>query len=97
MKTSCLHLEPFMPPSLYLSGKNEQTGVREGWRVVRRNRDSFFEVIKFWVENRLMLELLPPVLAQQYLEFTKPQNIEKFLAMAAPPTTVSEVAILQAR
>jgi hypothetical protein len=43
----------------------EQIGAREGWRVVRCNR-GYFDVIEFWVENRLLLELLPPELAIQY-------------------------------
>jgi hypothetical protein len=43
----------------------EQIGAREGWRVVRCSR-GYFDVIEFWVENRLLLELLPPELAAQY-------------------------------
>jgi len=34
---------------------------REGWRALRCSRDGFFDVIEFWVENRLLLELLPPI------------------------------------
>lgn len=60
----------------------EQIGIREGWRVVRCNRDSFFDVIEFWVENTLMLELLPPAFARQYLMFMQPQNLEQFFAPA---------------
>lgn len=47
----------------------EEIGVRKGWRVVRCNRDSFFDVIEFWVENRLMIEFLTPEMASQYLKF----------------------------
>jgi hypothetical protein len=43
----------------------EHIGAREGWRVVRCNR-GYFDVIEFWVENRLLLELLTPDLAAQY-------------------------------
>ncbi|MEH2222995.1 hypothetical protein [Nostoc sp.] len=59
----------------------EKIGVREDWRVVRCNRDSFFDVIEFWVENRLMIELLTPEMASQYLKFaTQQENLKYFLA-----------------
>jgi hypothetical protein len=45
----------------------EQIGAREGWRVVRCNRESFFDVLEFWVENRLMIEFLTAEMTQQYL------------------------------
>lgn len=56
----------------------ERIGEREGWRVLRCSRDSFFDVIELWVENKLMLELLPPVLAARYTEFMQPQSLEQF-------------------
>ncbi len=66
----------------------EQIATREGWRAVRCNRDDLFEVIEFWVENRMMIELLTPELAPRYLALMHPanlqQNLEKFLAMAEP-------------
>ncbi|MBN3890810.1 MAG: hypothetical protein HWQ43_17195 [Nostoc sp. JL31] len=65
----------------------EAIGVREGWRVVRCNRDSFFDVIEFWVENRLMIELLTPEMASQYLKFaTQQENLKYFLAEPALAT-----------
>lgn len=57
-----------------------QIGAREGWRVVRCNRDSFFDVMEFWVENSLMIEFLTPEMAQQYLNFTQhPDALKLFL------------------
>lgn len=65
----------------------EQIGVREGWRVVRCNRDSFFDVIEFWVENRLMIEFLTPEMASVYLKFaTEKENLKYFLAEPALAT-----------
>ncbi|MBG1241917.1 hypothetical protein [Nostoc sp. NZL] len=65
----------------------ENIGVREGWRVLRCNRDSFFDVIEFWVENRLMIELLTPEMASQYLKFaTQQENLKYFLAEPALAT-----------
>lgn len=60
-----------------------EIGQREGWRVVRCNRDSFFDVIEFWLENRMMIELLTPEMAEQYLAVTKPENLKKMFAEAA--------------
>ncbi|MBD3887208.1 hypothetical protein IFO70_37075 [Phormidium tenue FACHB-886] len=55
--------------------------AREGWRVERYKRgDAFFEVIEFWVENHLLLELLPPELSAQYLTFLEPRSLKEFLA-----------------
>lgn len=58
----------------------EQIGAREGWRVLhctrglRSNRD-FFEVLEFWLENRLMIELLTPEMSQQYAAFLAPAKL----------------------
>ena len=40
---------------------------REGWRVSRLSRGSF-EVIEFWVENRVLLELMTPEMTSTFLE-----------------------------
>jgi hypothetical protein len=29
----------------------------------------FFHVIEFWIENRLMIEVAPPAMQQEYLSF----------------------------
>jgi hypothetical protein len=59
----------------------EQIGKREGWRVVRCNRGPF-EVIEFWLENRMLIEVLPPELAAGYLAFTRPENLQPFFMQA---------------
>lgn len=57
--------------------------AREGWRAVRCGRAEYFEVIEFWVENQLLLELLPSTLAAKYLSFMQPQTLQQVLATAA--------------
>lgn len=57
--------------------KIEMIGKREGWRVLRCNRDSFFDVIEFWLENKVMIELLTPEMATQYLAVTQPESLKK--------------------
>ena len=47
---------------------------REGWRVERFSRGGAFEVLEFWVEGRLLLELLTPELVPQYLDFMMPRK-----------------------
>lgn len=41
-----------------------------GWKAVELSRGSF-NVIEFWIENRIMIELLTPAMAQEYLAATK--------------------------
>jgi hypothetical protein len=57
----------------------EAIGAHEGWRVVRCDRESLFEVIEFWIENSLMLELLTSEMKAQYLSFTQEPIILKFM------------------
>lgn len=57
----------------------ERIGAREGWYVLPASRDGLFEVVEFWVENRLMLELLTPTMAAKYLEFLKPSHLREIL------------------
>jgi hypothetical protein len=62
----------------------EQIGAREGWRVLCCNREGLFDVIEFWVENRLMLELLTPEMAEQYLAVTQnPDILKRFMEETA--------------
>jgi hypothetical protein len=56
---------------------------REGWRAVRCNRGGFFELIELWVENEVMLELVPPNMMQQYLLAVQPENLKELLDAAA--------------
>lgn len=54
---------------------------REGWQT--RHRTGFFEVIELWLENRVLVELLPPGMASGYLAFMEPQRLKQFLAAKA--------------
>lgn len=65
----------------------KQIGEREGWRVLPCNRDGLFDVVEFWIENRLMLELLTPEIKAKYLHVTNPihwkHSVEDFSKVAA--------------
>ncbi len=41
-----------------------------GWRALELSRGSF-NVIEFWIENRVLIELLTPDMARDYLAATK--------------------------
>lgn len=54
----------------------ERIGAREGWRAKifgrgMRGRQPFFHVIEFWLENRLMIEVVSPAMAREYQDFLK--------------------------
>lgn len=59
-----------------------EIAAREGWRTGAFVRGGVFEVIEFWVEGRLMLELLAPDMAQRYLDVMTTSNYEEFLRRA---------------
>ena len=62
----------------------EAIGAREGWRAKTFGRGMqghkpFFHVIEFWLENRLMIEVVPPAMAREYEDRVKgaqPSNDE---------------------
>ncbi|MBV9826002.1 MAG: hypothetical protein JO001_10025 [Alphaproteobacteria bacterium] len=59
----------------------EAIGAREGWRAKTFGRGMqgqkpFFHVIEFWVENRLMLEIVSPAMAQEYEDFLKTAHLK---------------------
>jgi hypothetical protein len=53
----------------------ERIGDREGWRVLFASRDGVFDVVEFWLENRLMLELLTPAMAAKYQAVLNPEHL----------------------
>ncbi|MUL36319.1 hypothetical protein [Gloeocapsopsis dulcis] len=67
----------------------EQIGQREGWRVLTRDQgDSIFGLVEFWVENRILLELLPPGFETQYLQTMQPEMLEQILGQPIQPIAV---------
>lgn len=62
----------------------QEIAAREGWRAVRCDRKDFFSVIEFWVENQVLIELLPPSFASRYLTFMQPEALKQFAATSNP-------------
>lgn len=65
----------------------ERIAAQEGWRVLPCNRDGLFDVVEFWVENQLMLELLTPTMVDTYLNAINPQNLAQFMLSVAQVET----------
>jgi hypothetical protein len=57
---------------------------REGWQVKHCSRQGAFEVIEFWIENHMLIELLPPSIVSKYLAFMQPQSLKQTLATLSP-------------
>ena len=57
----------------------ESIARREQWRCVRCSR-GYFDVLEFWLENTVLLELATPELAQQYTAVLTPENLAKHFA-----------------
>jgi hypothetical protein len=54
----------------------ETIGARQGWRAKTfgrgmQGRKPFFHVVEFWIENRLMIEVVSPAMAREYEAFLK--------------------------
>ncbi len=55
----------------------ESIAQREGWRCLRCSRGDF-DIIEFWVENSLLLELATPELAKKYAALFAPENLAQY-------------------
>jgi hypothetical protein len=53
--------------------------AREGWRAVHSHvGKNYFEVVELWVENQLLIELLPLEFVDQYLKFMSPESLQAY-------------------
>jgi hypothetical protein len=60
---------------------------REGWRVVTVEREFSLKVIELWVENKVLLELMPPDFTSAYLSFFNPENLRRLSESGSQQTT----------
>jgi hypothetical protein len=70
------HAAIFVPIS---QAEIERIGVREGWQVIRCRRAGLVDELEFWVENRLMLELVTPEMMGQFLAAAQNPNVLEYL------------------
>ena len=59
-------------------------GREQGWRAVHCDRGGVFDLVEVWVDNRHLVEVLPPGGTARYLAFYNPTVAAKMFA-AAPP------------
>ena len=52
---------------------------RENWRCLSCSR-GYFDVIEFWIENAVLLELATPELKQQYTTVLAPKKLAEYFA-----------------
>ena len=57
--------------------------AREGWRALVCDRGGLFHVVEFWVENRLLVEVLTPEMQREYLASMSPANWQSMLEAGA--------------
>lgn len=66
----------------------ERIGAREGWRTRHFWRGPgdvrLFELYEFWVENRVMLELVTPEMAKPYIAIANGAAQRRLLEKLAP-------------
>lgn len=62
-----------------------ELAAEEGWIAKYRKRGGAFGVIEVWLEDRLMIEVLPPEMQAEYLSAMTPAGWREALA-AGPPS-----------
>ncbi|MHC5350165.1 hypothetical protein [Metapseudomonas furukawaii] len=65
---------------------------QQGWCCRELRRGGVFSLIEFWVENRLLIELLTPEMSEEYRSKVTPQSWAAMLANGAPHRQTSEVS-----
>lgn len=58
-------------------------GRAEGWRAVHCDRGGVFDLVELWVDNRTLVEVLPPEGTRRYLAFYTPE-VAAGMFMGAP-------------
>lgn len=57
----------------------KEIAAREGWQTAVCDRGGVFRVIEFWIENRLLFELLTPDMARDYRNAMTSDNWRRFI------------------
>jgi len=59
-----------------------EIGRAQGWRTVACDRGGVFDLVEIWVENRFLVEVLPPSGTERYLAFYNPEVAGRMFGMA---------------
>jgi len=69
-----------------------EIAAREGWRVGTFDRGPAFRLVELWIENRFMLELLPPAMVQRYLDVMNTLDYVELFQLELPKAEEQLVA-----
>lgn len=58
--------------------------AREGWQCLECMRGGF-HVMEIWIENEILIEVLPPEFAEEYLAVTRPERVVEHMASVRRP------------
>ncbi|MBP7705252.1 MAG: hypothetical protein KA105_08200 [Caulobacter sp.] len=59
-------------------------GRENGWRAVPCDRGGVFDLVELWIDNRALVEVLPPSGTARYLAFYQPEVAAKMFAGPPP-------------
>lgn len=59
-------------------------GREKGWRAVHCDRGGVFDLVELWIDNRALVEVLPPEGTARYLAFYQPEVAAKMFAGPPP-------------
>ncbi|WP_068876105.1 MULTISPECIES: hypothetical protein [unclassified Phenylobacterium] len=59
-------------------------GRERGWRAVTCERGGVFDLVELWIDNRCLIEVLPPTGTRRYLDFYTPEVAGRMFA--SPPS-----------
>lgn len=76
--------------------KIKEVAAREGWRAETFNRGPF-SVVEFWIENRMLVEMLPPAMQGEYLGAMLPETLAAFFGYELPERSGASGATKAAR
>ncbi|HEX7175482.1 MAG TPA: hypothetical protein VF240_09510 [Pyrinomonadaceae bacterium] len=69
----------------------KEVAAREGWRAVTCDRGGAFEVVEFWIENRLLVEMLPPAMQRRYLASMTSSNYAELFGIELDTPAAQEL------
>lgn len=61
-----------------------ELGREQGWRAVVCDRGGVFDLVELWVDNRSLVEVLPPTGTRRYLDFYTPEVAGRMFASPPP-------------
>jgi hypothetical protein len=59
-------------------------GAEQGWRAIHCDRGGVFDLVELWIDNRSLVEVLPPEGTRRYLAFYNPETAAQMF-LGPPP------------